>query len=476
MFRRQVAFVASAVAALATVGAGVAMAAQPPTGTAAAVAAVPRPDHVVIVVFENTDYADIIGNPSAPYFNSLAGQGASFTQSFGVTHPSQGNYVAMFSGSQQGVTDDTCPRNLGNVANLGSQLIGAGFTFKGYSESMPSDGYTGCSSGNYARKHNPWVDFSNVPAASNVRFSAFPTDYTTLPTVSYVVPDMCNDIHDCPIQTGDTWLRDNLDGYAQWAKTHNSLLITTFDEDNFSSVNQIATIMVGQKVVPGAYSEQINHYNVLRTLEDAYGLSALGNAASATPITDIWSTTTPSPTPSASPTRSPSPTPGPTKTPTPSPTSTSGCANPGQKLGNPSFETGTAAPWTASAGVLDNGTTQPAHSGSWKAWLDGYGSAHTDTLSQSVTLPAGCASYTLSFWLHIDTDETESVAYDTLTVMAGTTTLATYSNTNAATGYTQRTFDLKAFAGQTVTLKLTGVEDSTLKTSFVVDDAALTVS
>ncbi|WP_187285857.1 ATPase [Streptomyces sp. ME109] len=114
--------------------------------------------------------------------------------------------------------------------------------------------------------------------------------------------------------------------------------------------------------------------------------------------------------------------------------------------------------------------------GSYKAWLDGYGATHTDTLSQSVTIPAGCKA-SLTFYLHIDTAETTtSTAYDKLTVTAGSTTLATYSNLNKATGYTQKTFDLSSFAGTTVTLKFNGVEDSSLQTSFVLDDTALTTS
>src|SRR3954465_4759082 len=154
-----------------------------------------------------------------------------------------------------------------------------------------------------------------------------------------------------------------------------------------------------------------------------------------------------------------------------------GCTSPGQKLGNPGFETGTAAPWTAWAGVVASSTGEAAPSGSWKAWLDGYGSTHTDTMSQSVTLPAGCSSYTFSFWLHIDSSEsTTTTAYDKLTVQVGSTTLATYSNLNKATGYVQKSFNLAAYAGQTVTLKFTGAEDSSLQTSFVIDDTAVTVS
>ncbi|MCX5094634.1 M4 family metallopeptidase [Streptomyces sp. NBC_00365] len=146
-----------------------------------------------------------------------------------------------------------------------------------------------------------------------------------------------------------------------------------------------------------------------------------------------------------------------------------------QLLGNPGFESGNTT-WTATSGVITNSSSQAAHAGSYKAWLDGYGSTHTDTLSQSVTIPSGCkASFT--FYLHIDSAETTtSTAYDKLTVTAGTTTLATYSNLNKATGYTQKTFDLSSFAGSTVALKFSGVEDSSLQTSFVVDDTAVTTS
>ncbi|MFD5462041.1 protease pro-enzyme activation domain-containing protein [Kitasatospora sp. NPDC127059] len=146
-----------------------------------------------------------------------------------------------------------------------------------------------------------------------------------------------------------------------------------------------------------------------------------------------------------------------------------------QLIGNGGFESGTAAPWTASGSVLDNSSSEPAHSGSWKAWLDGYGTTHTDTLSQTVTVPAGCASATLTFALHIDTAETGATAYDKLTLKAGNTTLKTWSNADAAAGYVQQTLDLTSFAGQTVTLTFTGTEDGSNQTSFVIDDVALNV-
>ncbi|MEV6115404.1 M4 family metallopeptidase, partial [Streptomyces sp. NPDC052109] len=144
-----------------------------------------------------------------------------------------------------------------------------------------------------------------------------------------------------------------------------------------------------------------------------------------------------------------------------------------QLLSNPGFESGSTG-WTATSGVITTDSGEAAHGGSYKAWLDGYGSSHTDTLSQSVTIPAGCKA-TLTFYLHIDSAETTtSTAYDKLTVTAGSKTLATYSNLNKASGYSQKSFDLSSLAGQTVTLKFNGVEDSSLQTSFVVDDTALT--
>jgi Zn-dependent metalloprotease len=154
-----------------------------------------------------------------------------------------------------------------------------------------------------------------------------------------------------------------------------------------------------------------------------------------------------------------------------------GCSSPGQKLGNPGFESG-ATVWSQTAGVIGQYGSQgePTHAGTWDAWLDGYGTTHTDTLSQSVTIPSGCAA-TLTFYLHIDTAETTTTtAYDKLTVKAGSTTLATYSNLNKGTGYTQRSFNLSSFAGQTVTISFSGAEDSSLQTSFVIDDTALNVS
>jgi hypothetical protein len=158
------------------------------------------------------------------------------------------------------------------------------------------------------------------------------------------------------------------------------------------------------------------------------------------------------------------------------PTGGGGCSAPGQKLANPGFESGTSG-WTQTPAVIgQNGPSEPAHAGTWDAWMDGYGTTHTDTVSQSVTIPTGCSA-SLSFYLHIDTSETTTTTqYDKLTVTVGSTTVATFSNLNHANGYTQHSYNVSSLAGQTVTLKFSGTEDSSLQTSFVLDDLAVTTS
>ncbi|WP_043716751.1 alkaline phosphatase family protein [Kutzneria sp. 744] len=260
-----------------------------PASTAQARGATPKPDHVVIIMMENRGYNSIIGSSKAPYLNSLAKQGALFTKSTAITHPSEPNYLALLSGSTQGVRDDSCPHTFA-ADNLAHQLAASGASFVGYSEGLPKVGYTGCDTGDYARKHNPWVNFSDVPTSANQPYTSFPKDYTKLPTVAWVTPNLQDDMHDGSIQKGDAWLKKNVDGYVQWAKAHNSLLVITWDEDEDNGGNNsIPTIFAGANVKSGQYSEKINHYSVLRTLESAYGLAPLGAAANATPITDVWS-------------------------------------------------------------------------------------------------------------------------------------------------------------------------------------------
>jgi len=257
----------------------------PPGGKKSAV--VPRPDHVVVVILENEQRSSVIGSAHAPYLNKLASRGANLTHSYGVTHPSQPNYLALFSGSTQGVTGDACPQRFPKANNLGHQLRTAGLSFAGYAESLPKIGFNGCASGRYQRKHNPWVNFANLPARINRPFSVFPRDYRRLPTVSFVSPNMCHSMHDCSVRTGDHWMQKHLDRYARWATRHNSWLVVTFDENTGGTLNPIPTIILGDHIRPGRYAQKINHYTLLRTIEDAYGLPALGRAAAKSALSKI---------------------------------------------------------------------------------------------------------------------------------------------------------------------------------------------
>lgn len=253
----------------------------------------PAPDHIVIVVEENKSYEQIIGNSRAPYINALAKKGALLTRSYAVAHPSQPNYLALFSGDTQGVVDDRCPVSVSGE-NLASELAKKGLSFRTYSESMPSTGYAGCAAGHYMRKHNPAVNWQgiNVAPEMNIPFTTFKRDYSKLPTVSIVVPNQLNDMHDGEpseaIKRGDQWLKDNIDPYVKWAERHNSLLILTWDEDDDTRDNHIATIFVGPMVKRGTIDTRADHYTILRTLIDAYGLRPISKSAARTPIDGLW--------------------------------------------------------------------------------------------------------------------------------------------------------------------------------------------
>jgi acid phosphatase len=261
-----------------------------PTGHAAAGSdanPVPRFAHILVVVEENRSYADVIGSPSAPYINRLAADGALLTRSHGVRHPSEPNYLALFSGSTHSLTDDSCPHRYG-TRNLGSQLRAHGMRFVGYAESLPGAGYLGCYAGPYARKHAPWTNFSDLPAALGRPMRAFPTDYRKLPQLAFVIPNLDHDMHDGTVRAADTWLRNHIGGYVRWARTHNSLLVLTWDEDDRSAGNHIPGVLVGAHVRQLRYAGHVDHYRLLRTLEAAYRLPALGVAANRRPIATIW--------------------------------------------------------------------------------------------------------------------------------------------------------------------------------------------
>jgi acid phosphatase len=248
----------------------------------------PRPDHVVVVIEENRSYADIVGSPDAPYFNALAAKGALMTNSHAVTHPSQPNYLALFSGSDQGITDNALPPALLTATSLGGQAIAAGIGFTGYAEGLPRSGSQREAAGNYVRRHNPWANFTDIPAASSRSFRKFPRKFARLPAISFVVPNLRHDMHDGSIAAGDRWLRKKLDRYARWAQTHNSLLVVTWDEDDGSADNQVPTLFVGPMVKPGTFDQPVSHFNVLRTIEDMYDLLPLGAAAESDVIAGIF--------------------------------------------------------------------------------------------------------------------------------------------------------------------------------------------
>jgi hypothetical protein len=258
--------------------------------------AIPKPDHIVVAIFENRAYSQIIRSDSAPYIKSLANDtfSANFIRSYAIEHPSQPNYLDLFSGSNQGVTDNNHPTNAPFTSpNLGKQLIDAGLSYITYSEDLPFVGYDGDSSGAYVRKHNPAANWmgtgtNQIPEHTNQPFTAFPSDYSKLPTVSIVIPNVNNDMHNGSISSADAWVKSYLAKYIQWAKTHNSLFILTFDEDDKKHNNHIVTIFMGGMVKGGRYSTKINHFNVLRTIESMYGLTYAGNALNVKSIANCW--------------------------------------------------------------------------------------------------------------------------------------------------------------------------------------------
>lgn len=264
---------------------------------------IPRPDHVVICVMENHAYQQVIGSTAAPYINHLSTIGANMVEYYGLTHPSQPNYIMLFSGDNQGETTNNVPVGTPfSTPNLGASLLNSGFTFAGYSEDLPAIGSLVDVSGLYARKHSPWVHWqgtgtNQIPASCNLTLDNFPTDYNLLPDVSFVIPNLNNAMHDGTdpgrIELGDRFIYDYLSPYVTWAMNNNSLLIVLFDEDDYVSANHVPCIFVGPMVQPGQYFQNgYHHYDMLKTIEDMYGLPYAGNSAGAKTIEEIWSNST----------------------------------------------------------------------------------------------------------------------------------------------------------------------------------------
>ena len=226
----------------------------------------PAYDHIVVVVEENHAFGEIIGNPQAPYINALASGGALLTDYRAVTHPSQPNYLALYASSTLGVADNgvySLPD-----PTLATVLQADGSSFTGYVD--PGS----------PRRHNPWESF---PEGFTVEqsVSAFPSDFSRLPDVSFVVPNLDDDMHDGTISAADTWLRTNIDAYAQWAVTHHSLLMVVWDEDDGSAGNRIPGILYGANVNPGTDNTSYTHYDILASLAGSFALTAPNNGATA---------------------------------------------------------------------------------------------------------------------------------------------------------------------------------------------------
>ena len=252
-----------------------------PTPTASIARSSAGYSHVVVVIEENYSGPAIIGQ--APYLKSLAAQGEYFPNYRGVSHPSEPNYMALFSGATQHTDgSDSCIKT--SARSIVGEARAAGISVEGFVEGLSSGS-------NYACRHDPFSQFADARRAET-DFSKFPTNYATLPKLSFVVPNLTDDMHDNGIGPGDRWARTHLNGYAQWAKAHNSLLIVMSDENdadpNYSANqpgengNGALAMVVGARIPAGKVAAgRFDHYSMLRTLEDLFGLGHLGASAGA---------------------------------------------------------------------------------------------------------------------------------------------------------------------------------------------------
>ena len=264
-------------------------------GGSAGPRAVPAFKHVFVIVFENKERSSVLG--SAPTFDALAARYAQLAGYRGVTHPSLPNYLALVSGSTQGITSD-CTDCTVSAPSLADSLERAKKTWKTYAEGLPSPGWTGPSLGRYAKKHDPFLYFNAVlakPARRNrvVPFGQLWRDLSRrkLPDFALLVPDLCNSMHDCPVQTGDAWLARVTKALLKRPQLKNSVIFVVFDEGstNVGGGGETLALALGPTVRPGSkYAPVLSHYGLLRTIEDAWGLRRLGQSAGALPITGIW--------------------------------------------------------------------------------------------------------------------------------------------------------------------------------------------
>jgi len=297
--------------------------------TLSVAAQLPHPNHIVVVIMENKGFDDVIDEKPQPDATSLASylnnklrpMGALLTDVHGMHHPSQPNYFELFSGSAQGVCNDKCPLKGLTADNLAKALKDTQAAndhrvpFLGYAEDLPTPPTTCMIEKIYGRKHCPWITFTNLHDVTR-SFADFPppAKFDTLPRVAFVIPNLVHDMHNLPtgkfdtpteVLQGDDWLRQQMDAYAQWAVTNNSILIVTWDEnsdepptvkDDCSNAhptqppdNRIPTFVVGAHVMPASTAgDTFTHLNLLRTIEDLAGTRAVGKSKTVKPIAGIW--------------------------------------------------------------------------------------------------------------------------------------------------------------------------------------------
>jgi phosphatidylinositol-3-phosphatase len=251
-------------------------------------------DHVIVIVFENKEWGSVMGNAEAPTFNAYARRYARLTRVYGVTHPSLPNYLALVSGSTQKITTN-CADCVISARSLADTIEAQGRSWKTYAEGLPSPGFLGAAHGRYSKTHNPFAYFRSIaknPArrARIVPFRQLTVDLRAeqLPDFSLVVPDSCNSMHDCPVATGDAWLGQNVPQLLQLPRT---VVFVLFDEgaSRLRGGGHIPALALGTAVrARSLFTRITDHYGVLRTIEDAWGLPRLGRSARAKPITGIW--------------------------------------------------------------------------------------------------------------------------------------------------------------------------------------------
>jgi|GEM_PF-1098206 hypothetical protein len=267
------------------------------------------PAHVIIVMEENYSYQHIIGSSLAPTFTALSKDTfcANMTLVTAITHPSEPNYLELFSGSNHGVTTDLtgpCPGAPLNDCNIGSSVIQAGYTFIGYSEDQPSVGWINSDAGNYYTKHCPWINwvgagvpapYDSIPIASDLPMVGYFPDsnhYSSLPNMAWVIPNSIDDMHDgsssSAIPNGDNWFKINMMPLVRWVANpvNHSVLIVLWDEDDYNTsslpYNHIPLLVCGGMVKGGNYNTALNHYSTLRLMEEMFGITNYcGSSASA---------------------------------------------------------------------------------------------------------------------------------------------------------------------------------------------------